>query len=86
MRYGVITTLENFSVFMPKFYQECLDAWSLMVKQDTVSYEDVVNQIISNNQYISIANKFLFNKHMFAKGILTVGDHTGACIVVRLRS
>ena len=56
------------------FYEECLDAWSQLNKQNILSYEDVANQVIWNNKHIKIKKESVFEKHLLEEGFLTVGD------------
>ena len=38
------------------------------------SYEDVVQQVIWNNKYITVEQRSIFKKDLFSKGIITIGD------------
>ena len=59
---------------IPAFYKECLDAWSELKNSNVVSYEDVIDQIISNNKNIVVDKQSLFEKHPFCQGIVKIGD------------
>ena len=61
-------------VYLPVFYKECLDAWSALNESSVLSYEDIVNQVIWNNKNITVQKLSLFEKQLFLKGIVTVGD------------
>lgn len=37
-------------------------------------YEDVVHQVIWNNQKSTVKKLSIFQKRLFAKGIITIGD------------
>ena len=50
------------STYLPTFYGEYIDARSPINKQNTLSYEDVVNQIIWNNQHIIIHERSFLRK------------------------
>ena len=46
-----------------------------MLNQSSVlSYGDVVHQVIWNNRNITVQKLSLFEKHLFSKGIVTIGD------------
>ena len=46
-----------------------------MLNQSSVfSYGDVVHQVIWNNRNIIVQKLSLFEKHLFSKGIVTIGD------------
>jgi len=61
-------------VHLPIFYKECLEAFRNLKKSKVATYEDVVDQIIWNNRNIVIHGKSLFEKHLFTKGIVKIGD------------
>ena len=61
-------------IYLPDFYKECLDAWSVLNSSDVISYDDVVNQTIWNNKFILIENKSCFIKHLADQGIVRIGD------------
>ena len=61
-------------VYLPVFYKECLDAWSVLNQSLVLSYEDVVHQVIWNNKNITVQGLSLFETHLFSKGIVTIGD------------
>ena len=61
-------------VYLPVFYKECLDVWSALNESSVQSYEDIVNQVIWNNKNITVQKLSLFEKQLFLKGIVTVGD------------
>ena len=51
-------------IYLPAFYEKCLDAWSMLRQPSILSYEDVVHQVIWNNknttvQKISLKTKTL---------------------------
>ena len=37
-------------IYLPAFYKECLDAWSMLRQPLILSYEDVVHQVIWNKK------------------------------------
>ena len=39
---------QKLPVYLPAFYKECLDAWSMLDQSTVSSYEDVVHQVIAN--------------------------------------
>ena len=57
-------------VYLPVFYKECLDAWSAVNESSVLSYD----QVIWNNKNITVQKLSLFEKQLFLKGIVTVGD------------
>ena len=61
-------------VYLPAFYKECLDAWTLLNQSSVSSYRDVVHQVIWNNKFINVQKVSLYEEYMFLKGIVTVGD------------
>ena len=61
-------------IYLPDFYEECLDAWSDVGTTSVVSYDDVVNQTIWNNKFILIENKSCYIKHLAVHGIVKIGD------------
>ena len=61
-------------VHLPIFYKECLEAFRNLKKSKVATYEDVVDQIIWNNRNIVMHGKSLFEKHLFTKGIVKIGD------------
>ena len=61
-------------VYLPVFYKECLDAWSVLNQSLVLSYEDVVHQVIWNNKNITVQGLSLFETRLFSKGIVTIGD------------
>ena len=61
-------------IYLPTFYKECLDAWSVLNQSSVLSYGDVVHQVIWNNRNIIVQKLSLFEKHLFSKGIVTIGD------------
>ena len=61
-------------VYLPAFYKECLDAWTLLNESSVSSYRDVVHQVIWNNKLINVQKVSLYEEYMFLKGIITVGD------------
>ena len=61
-------------IYLPDFYKECLDAWSDVSTTSVVSYDDVVNQTIWNNEFILIENKSCYVKHLAVNGIVKIGD------------
>ena len=61
-------------IYLPDFYKECLDAWSVVSAKSVVSYDDVVNQTIWNNKFILIENKSCYVKHLAVHGIVKIGD------------
>ena len=50
-------------VNLPAFYEECLDAWTLLNESSVSSYSDVVHQVIWNNKFINV------KKSRFTKSI-----------------
>ena len=61
-------------IYLPAFYEECLDSWSMLRQPLILSYEDVVHQVIWNNKNITVQKISLFEKHLLSKGIVTIGD------------
>ena len=61
-------------IYLPAFYKECLDAWSMLRQPSILSYEDVVHQVIWNDKNITVQKLSLFEKHLLSKGIVTIGD------------
>ena len=61
-------------IYLPAFYKECLDAWSMLRQPSILSYEDVGHQVIWNNKNITVQKISLFEKHLLSKGIVTIGD------------
>ena len=61
-------------IYLPAFYKECLDAWSMLRQPLILSYEDVVHQVIWNKKNITVQKISLFEKHLFSKEIVTIGD------------
>ena len=59
----------------PRFYCDCLlTAWSTINNKRVCSSNQVFDEILWNNQFLSIGNKPLFSKKLFAKGIVHVSD------------
>ena len=62
-------------IYLPNFYKECLDAWSVLnTTAKVTSYDDIVNQIIWNNKHILIQDKSIFIKHLVDHEIVKIGD------------
>ena len=61
-------------IYLPAFYKECLDAWSMLRQPSILSYEDVVHQVIWNDKNITVQKLSLFEKHLLSKGIVTIGN------------
>ena len=61
-------------VYLPALYKECLDAWFEINQSAVLSYEDVVQQVIWNNKYITVEPRSIFENDLFSKGIITIGD------------
>ena len=41
-------------IYLPAFYRECLDPWSMLRQPSILSYEDVVHQVIWNDKNITV--------------------------------
>ena len=52
-------------IYIPAFYKECLDAWSILNQSSIQSYGDVIHQVIWNNKNIIIKKSSLFEKRFF---------------------
>ena len=61
-------------IYLRAFYKECLDAWSMLRQPLILSYEDIVHQVIWNKKNITVQKISLFEKHLFSKEIVTIGD------------
>ena len=61
-------------VYLPAFYKECLDVWTLLNESSVSSYSDVVHQVIWNNKFTNVQKVSLYKEYMLLKGIVTVGD------------
>ena len=61
-------------IYLPTFHKECLNACSVLNQSSVFSYGDVVHQVIWNNRNIIVQKLSLFEKHLFSKGIVTIGD------------
>ena len=59
---------------LPRFYCDCLTAWSTINNKRISSNSQVLDEILWNNQFLRIGNKPLFRKNLFAKGIVHVSD------------
>ena len=61
-------------VYLPALYKECLDAWSELNQSAVSSCDDVVQQVIWNDKYITVEQHSIYKKDLFSKGIITIGD------------
>ena len=59
---------------LPKYYKECLDAWSTLNGSAPATYHDIMNEIIWNNKLICIKNMSVYRNDLIRVGILKVGD------------
>ena len=59
---------------LPKYYKECLIAWSLLKNSNPSSLDEIFNQPIWNNRFICIDNKSVFSRKLFSAGLCKVGD------------
>ena len=59
---------------LPRLYCDCLTAWSTINNKRISSTYQVFDEILWNNQFLRIGNKPLFNKKLFAKGIVHASD------------
>jgi len=59
---------------LPRFYCDCLTAWSTINNKRTSSNSQVLDEILWNNQFLIIGDKPLFRKNLFAKGIVHISD------------
>ena len=59
---------------LPKYYKECLIAWSLLKTSNPSSLDEIFNQPIWNNRFICIDNKSVFSRKLFSAGLCKVGD------------
>jgi len=66
-----ISTLRYLVRPPPRFYRDCLTAWSIINNKRISSSNQVFDEILWNNQFLRIGNKPLFSKKLFAKGIVT---------------
>jgi hypothetical protein len=64
----------NLPIYLPDFYKECLEAWSLIKRNDPTSVREIIEQSLWNNRFILIDKKSVFNQCLFYKGIVKVGD------------
>ena len=62
------------AIDIPKYYKECLIAWSLLKNSNPYSLDEIVNQLIWNNRFICIDNRSVFNRKLFSLGLCKVGD------------
>lgn len=61
-------------IYLLTFYKECLDAWSRLRQPSILLYKDVVRQVIWNSKNITVQKIPFFEKHLFSKGIVAIGD------------
>ena len=59
---------------LPKYYKECLIAWSLLKISNPSSLDEISNQPIWNNRFICIDNKSVFSRKLFSAALCKVGD------------
>ena len=59
---------------LPKFYRDCLTAWSTINNKVISSRKDVLEEIIWNNQHLRIENKPIFSNKLLQKEIAKVSD------------
>lgn len=81
---GILILACNFDVNklpinLPRYYKECLESFSLCSaatqKYDLeLTHEEISNSVIWNNKFICINGKSVFNRHLFDKGLIRVGD------------
>ena len=65
----------NLPISMPGFYKDCLDAWSLLIRKEVHSYEDIMNEFVWNNKLILSEGKSLYHSFLHNTcGISKVGD------------
>ena len=67
-------TLSKLPLQLPRYYRECLIAWTLLNNSNPSSLVEIANQIIWNNKYICVNDKSVFNQRLFSKGFCKVGD------------
>ena len=62
------------TIHIPIFYRECLEAWSKLVSSTVNTYDDIVNQIISNNKNIVVQKASIFEHCLFSAGVVKIGE------------
>ena len=60
----------------PKFYNELLQIWSKVSKNEPSQAYDISNEILWNNCMIISDGESLFNENFIARGMLTIQDIT----------
>jgi len=55
----------NLPIFIPGFYKDCLDAWSILTGKEVCSYEDIKSQLVWNKKYILSDGKSLYHRPSF---------------------
>ena len=61
-------------VMLPPFYQQCFDAWSDLNNKVPLSFQDIVNEIIWNNEFLCVDRKSVFRRDLLSTGLLKIAD------------
>ena len=59
---------------LPLFYKDVLDAWQRIVAHTPLSKNDVENEVIWNNRFITIAGKSVFFRPWYEAGVKYIKD------------
>ena len=59
---------------LPVFYKDVLDAWQRIVAHTPLSKNDVENEVIWNNQFVTIAGKSVFYRSWYEAGVKFIKD------------
>ena len=70
--------MKKLPITLPKCYKECFECFvecsGAKQRNDSPSYEDISETVISNNRFICIHGKSVYNKHLVSKGIIRIVD------------
>ena len=66
--------VSKLSINISPFYREVLSLWGSLSKNNPVDLSSIVNQVIWNNQYILIGQKFVYYKNFVDAGFIKVDD------------
>ena len=66
--------VSKLNIFLPAFYRQCLVAWSELNAREPSSVHEIVKEVISNNKFLCVDNKYVYRRDIADQGFCKIWD------------
>ena len=66
--------VSKLNISLPAFYRQCLVAWSELNAREPSSVHEIVKEVISNNKFLCVDNKYVYRRDIADQGFCKIWD------------